>query len=211
MSDADTPEIAPWGKWDKAALQAIFGFGAVYGIVMLVVSAIGIISEAASGTRQLLLALDGPLPSGADSGPATLIEGHVESASVLVSGLSPATSALLTAGDAVSALANLLVVGAFLYLVWRLLRREPFARLLTWVFIVAGGVLLIGSAVGQALSGIGRVQAAVELGASLDGSGPWLIGTTFDASPFGLALVLMLVASAFEYAQKLSASTRGLV
>jgi hypothetical protein len=211
MSAAEVPAIAPWGKWDKASLQAIFGAGALYGLLVLVVSAVGVISELVTGERLLTLPVSQPLPSAADSGPAVLSDGHFETATALVSNLSAGTSALLTTGSIVGALSNLLVIAAFLYLVWRLLRREPFQRSLTWIFVTAGAVLMFGSIIGQAISGIGTVQAMSELGSTVDADSFWPVAFTFDGAPLGLGLVLLLVGAAFEYAQKLSTETRGLV
>ena len=211
MTTHDVPAIAPWGKWDKAALQAIFGAGAFFAALTLIISVIGIVTELVSGERLLTLPVSQPLPAGADNGPATIVDGQVDSATVLVSNLSAVPSALFTAGSIVMVVSNLLVMGAFLYLVWRLLRREPFIRSLTWTFVAAGAVLLIGSLVGQALIQIANLMAMGELGSTADDPGIWTTVVGLDAAPLGLGFILMLVGSAFEYAQKLSVETRGLV
>lgn len=211
MTDADAPALAPWNKWDKASLQAIFGVGAVYGVLVFVISAVSVISELVTGQRLLTLPVSQPLPAAADSGPAVLLDGSFETATALVSNLSASSSVLLTLGSIVGAVSNLLVIGAFLYLVWRLLRREPFQRSLTWTFVTAGAVLMLGSIIGQSLTGFGTMQAMSELGSTVDADSFWPIAFTFDGAPLGLGLVLLLVGSAFEYAQKLSAETRGLV
>jgi hypothetical protein len=211
MSAEEAPAIAPWNRWDRAALQALLGGGIVFAVVMLTANVISFAIEAISGERLLVLPVTEPLPAAADSGTATLIEGHYDSAYAYVSGLSGGTTALLTAGQVIIALSNLLAVGAFLYLVWRLLRREPFKRSLTWSFVAAGASLMFGSIIGQTLIGIGSIQAMGELGGSIDESSFWPVAFTFDGSAVTLGFVLLLVASAFEYAQKLSAETRGLV
>ena len=211
MTTYDVPAIAPWGKWDKAALQAIFGVGVFFAVLTLVIGVVGIVSELVTGERLLTLPVNELLPAGADNGPAVIVDGHLDSATVLVSHLSAAPSALISAGSIVIVVSNLLVMGAFLYLVWRLLRREPFIRSLTWTFVAAGAVLLVGSLVGQALIQIANLMVMSELGSTADDPGIWTTVVQLDAAPLGLGFILMLVASAFEYAQKLAAETRGLV
>lgn len=211
MSAHEVPAIAPWGKWDKAALQAIFGVGIFYAGLTLVIGVIGIVTELVSGRYLLSLPVSQSLPSSADAGSAAIVDGQFDSASVLVSNLSSVPGALLTAGSIVMVASNLLVLGAFLYLVWRLLRREPFIRSLTWTFVAAGAVLLIGSLVGQVLIQVANLMAMSELGSSADDPGIWTTVVQIDAAPLGLGVILMLVAAAFEYAQKLSVETRGLV
>jgi len=211
MTTHDVPAIAPWGKWDKAALQAIFGAGAFFAALTLGIGVVGIVSELVTGERLLTLPVSQPLPDGADNGPAVIVDGALDSATVLVSHLSATPSALLTAGSIVIVASNLLVMAAFLYLVWRLLRREPFIRSLTWTFVTAGAVLLVGSLVGQTLIQIANLMAMGELGSTVDDPGIWTTVVGLDAAPLGLGFILMLVASAFEYAQKLAAETRGLV
>ncbi len=211
MSADEVPAIAPWGKWDKAALQGIFGLGAFLAALTLISGVIGIVSELVAGQYLLTLPVSQPLPAGADTGPATIVEGTLDTATVMVSDLSAATAALITAGSVVMVLSNLLVSIALLYLAWRLLRREPFIRSLTWTFVATGGVLLVGSVVGQTLIQIANVQAMSELGSEFDGSGIWVAMLQIDGAPLALGFTLMLVGAAFEYAQKLSAETRGLV
>jgi hypothetical protein len=202
-------EIAPWGKWDRIALQILFAGGAVVMVLILVTGVIGLVGDLTQGTRFLELPVNHSLPAeaSADSGTATLESAVYESATVAVSGLTPFTAALLTVGRALVVLTNLLVAATFVYLAWRLLRREPFLRSLTWSFIAAGATLLIGSLVGQAIMGIGANLVSVELGEFWGDSAVFV----FDATPIGLAFILMLVGCAFEYAQKLSRETAGLV
>jgi hypothetical protein len=211
MATHDVPAIAPWGRWDRAALQAIFGGGVLFAGLTLVIGVLGIVTELISGERLLTLPVNEALPAGADRGTAVIVDGSLDSATVLVSQLSTAPSVLFTTGSIVIVVSNLLVMAAFLYLVWRLLRREPFIRSLTWTFVTAGAVLLIGSLVGQVLIQIANLMAMSELGSTADDPGIWATAVQLDANPLGLGFILMLVAAAFEYAQRLSNETRGLV
>jgi len=211
MSDTQTPAVAPWGKWDRISLKIILVGGIVYATVLLAVGTIGTITDLVTGQQLLSLTVNEKLPAAADTGTATLVDGRYDSARVFVADLTPATSGLLTAGSIIAIVTQLAVAAVFIYLTWRLLRREPFLRSLTWSFVAAGAVLLLGSIIGQTLSGIGSWLTAAELGATTDSDSFWPTVFTFDAAPLGLAFVLMLVGSAFEYAQKLTVETRGLV
>jgi hypothetical protein len=209
VSTHETPALATWGKWDKAALQLILVGGVIYALVVAVAGVAGLVGQLTSGERMLTLFVEGNLPASAAGGSATLLEGSYESATVTVAGLTPATAGLLTAGGVIGFVTQLLVAASFVYLAWRLLRREPFLRSLTWTFIVAGAVLLIGTLLGQAASGFGSWLVATELNDGMNGF--WPLMMRFDPAPIGLAFILMLVGCAFEYGQKLTNETRGLV
>jgi hypothetical protein len=211
MSTSETPAIAPWGKWDRLSLQLILVGAIVYAIAILVAGAVSVGADLVSGERLLTLPVDEMLPAAADDGTATLVDGRFDTARVYVSGLSPMANGLLTAGGIIAILTQLAVAGVMIYLAWSLLRREPFLRSLTWSFVVAGAVLLVGSIVGQSLSGFGAWLTAIELGSTPDARGFWPLSITFDTASLGLGLMLLLVGSAFEYAQKLTVETHGLV
>jgi hypothetical protein len=202
---------AQWDKWDKAALQAIFGGGILFAALTLIIGVVSIVTEVASGQRLLSLPVNETLPATADAGTAVIVDGHYDAASVLVSNISTGASVLITAASILLLVSNLLAAVAFLYLVWRLLRREPFIRSLTWTFVVAGAVLLIGSLIGQVLLQIANLQVMSELGATVGGAGIWATAVQLDAAPLALGFILMLVGAAFEFAQKLAADTKGLV
>ena len=211
MSSTETPAIAPWGKWDKLSLQLILVVSVAYALIVAVLGVIMIVSELSTDARTVTLFVNQPLPAAADAGSATLVDGHFDTAEVRVSGLVPITGALLTASSIIGFATQLLVAASFVYLTWRLLRREPFLTSLTWTFLVAGSVLLIGTIIGQALSGFGGWLVATELGSSPDGESFWPLVMQFDPAPIGLAFVLLLVGCAFDYGQRLTRETAGLV
>ena len=211
MTSTDTPILAPWGKWDKLSLQLILGGVALYAIGALAWGVVTIVSTIASGSRELTLPVTGSLPAEASDGTATLIDGGYESAWVSVSGLTPLTSGLLVSGMIIGVVAQVLVAASFVYLAFRLLRRRPFLKSLTWAFICAGAALLLGSLISQGLAGFGSWLVAAELGSSSGAGDFWPMALSIDLGPIGFGFALMLVGSAFEYAQKLSRETEGLV
>jgi len=210
MSSIDTPASVAWGKWDKLSLQLILAGVVIYAVVVLIAGIVDIVMSLASGDRLLSLTINEPLPTGVDTGTATLLDGRLDSARVYVTDLTPITTGLLDAGLIVGVITQVLVAASFAYLAFRLLRRRPFMKSLTWSFLAAGAVLLIGSIVAQALTGFGSWLVATELGSSPDNDF-WQMSFSVDVAPLGFGFALMLVGSAFEYAQKLSRDTEGLV
>lgn len=211
MSQTDTTIVAPWGKWDRLSLQLILVGTSLYALIVLAGGTGSIIATLVSGSRDLSLTVDGSLPPGADTGSAALIDGRYETARVAVAGLSPFTSGLLTAGLIVGVLTQVIVAASFVYLAFRLLRRRPFLRSLTWSFVVAGAALLLGSMIEQACTGFGSWLVASELGSTPGTEDFWTMAVSFDLAPLGFGFALMLVGSAFEYAQKLARDSEGLV
>lgn len=210
MSSIDTPASVAWGKWDKLSLQLILAGIVIYAVVVLIAGIVDIVMSLASGDRLLSLTINEPLPTGVDTGTATLLDGRLDSARVYVTDLTPITTGLLDAGLIVGVITQVLVAASFAYLAFRLLRRRPFMKSLTWSFLAAGAVLLIGSIVAQALTGFGSWLVATELGSNPDNDF-WQMSFSVDVAPLGFGFALMLVGSAFEYAQKLSRDTEGLV
>lgn len=210
MAAEQTAAIAPWGSADRAALQLLFGGSLVYAAIVLLLGGFSIVSELVTGQRFLTLPVNETLEPSADA-TATLIGGTLDSATVFVSGLSSGAGALLTAGSAIALFAHLFVALTFGYLNWRLLRQEPFLRSLTWSFVAAGGILSIGSIVAQVLTGIGTNLAMAELAFESGYNRIWPLPLSVDLYPLAIGLMLALVGMALEYAQRLSAETRGLV
>jgi len=210
VSSIDTPASVAWGKWDKLSLQLILAGIVIYAVVVLIAGIVDIVMSLASGDRLLSLTINEPLPTGVDTGTATLLDGRLDSARVYVTDLTPITTGLLDAGLIVGVITQVLVAASFAYLAFRLLRRRPFMKSLTWSFLAAGAVLLIGSIVAQALTGFGSWLVATELGSNPDNDF-WQMSFSVDVAPLGFGFALMLVGSAFEYAQKLSRDTEGLV
>ena len=216
MTEYDTQTTEPptalaWSRLDRFSLRAILGGGIIVAALIAVAGCSSIIGELASGHRSVRLIADRPLPAAADAGAATILDGRYDTALVTVGDLAPVSAGLLTAGSIIMLVSQLLVAASFVYLAWRLLRREPFLRSLTWAFIGAGAVLLVGTLVGGSLRGFGGWLVAAELGGNADDDSFWPLAMSLDLGPVGLAFVLMLVGCAFEYAQKLSRETAGLV
>lgn len=206
-----TPTHAPWGPWDRAAMWLILGGSIVYAGIVLVAGITHLVAQLTSRTWSGTLLVENPLPASADAGSATLIEGNYETASVTLGNLGDLSFGTLTVALIVSVLTTAIVAVSFVYLSWRLLRAEPFKKSLTYTFITAGSALVIGTTISLGFDTIGRMMTVSELMGEETLEGFWPVAATGDLSPIGFGFALLIVACAFEYGERLSRQTDGLV
>lgn len=206
-----TPAIAPWGRWDRIGMWLILGGSIVYALVVLASGISRLVYQLATRTWSGSLIVGGDLPASADAGTATLIRGSYESASVTLGDLSDWAFGVLTTGLVFSVITGAIVALAFVYLSWRLLRAKPFKKSLTFTFCTAGAALLLGSILSLGFEAFGRMIAITELLGNDITTGFWPIAFTGDLTPIGFGLALLIVACAFEYGERLSRETDGLV
>jgi len=206
-----TPAIAPWGRWDRMAMWWILAGSIVYALIVLVTGITRLVHQLSTRTWSGTLIVDEPLPPSADAGTAALLEGRYESAAVTLGDLSGTSFGLLTAGLVFSIITTATVALAFVYLCWRLLRSKPFKKSLSIAFLTAGTALLIGTVLSIAFDGLGRMIVASELVGDDELEGFWPMAAQGDLGPIGFGLALLIVACAFEYGERLSRETDGLV
>ena len=194
-SNARTARVMVW---------PIFGASVLAGVAIVVVGTLSVIDSLVSGRIALLLSAAGQLPAEADAGPARIVEGGYESATVVLENLSGGAVAVAVAAAVIGMLTQAAVAGAIALLAWRLLRPGTFSRSLSLGVAFVGGELLIGGILAVGLGGFASVMAAEELnadGAGLDGF--WPVAASLDLGPLVLGFVLMLVGLAFEAGEKL--------
>jgi hypothetical protein len=206
-----TPALAPWDRWDRIAMWAILGGSAVYALVVLASGIVRLAHQAVSQTWTGSLIVERALPTEADAGTATLIAGSYESATVTLGDLSGWAFGLLTTSLVITVITSATVALSFVYLSWRLLRAEPFKKSLTFTFITAGAALIIGSLVSLGVEALGRMIAVSELLGDDKTTGFWPMAVTGDLAPIGFGFALLVVACAFEYGERLTRQTDGLV
>lgn len=212
MSDNALPAATTWGTADRWSLRIILVGVSSYAAIVLAIGIVSTIANLASGDRTLSLFVNQDLPAAADDGTAAIVDGRLDNATIRVTDLSAGASTLLLAANIIGTVTQLAVALAFVYLCWRLLRREPFLRSLYLAFLSAGAALTIGSVVEQGLRGIGSWTVITELGGGTpDSDSFWPLTLSFDGGPVGLGIALMIVAVAFEHGQKLARDTEGLV
>ena len=206
-----TPAIAPWGRWDRLSMWLILVGSSVYAAAVLVTGIGSLVARLTSGVWNGSLLVEGKLPESADAGTADLLEGDYESASVSVAGLSDPALFLLNSGLVLSIATSATVALSFVYLSWRLLRAKPFKKSLTVVFITAGAALMIGNILSIGFDSFGRVLLVSELLGDEKIGGFWPMAVQADLAPIGFGLALLIVACAFEYGERLTRETDGLV
>jgi hypothetical protein len=206
-----TPAIAPWGRWDRLSMWLILIGSTGYAAVVLVTGVGNLAARLSSGIWNGSLLVTGELPEAADAGSATLLSGHYESATVSVSDVSDGALFLLNTGLVLSVVTAATVAMSFVYLSWRLLRAEPFKKSLTVAFITAGATLMIGNILSIGFDSFGRVFLISELAGDEKLDGFWPMAVQADLAPIGFGLALLIVACAFEYGERLTRETNGLV
>jgi hypothetical protein len=206
-----TPAIAPWGRWDRMAMWWILAGSIVYALIVLSTGVARLVHQLSTRTWSGALIVDEPLPRSADGGTASLLNGRYENATVTLGDLSDTAFGLLTTGLVFSVVTTATVALAFVYLSWRLLRSKPFKKSLSIAFLTAGTALLIGTMLSIGFEGLGRMIVASELVGEDTTEGFWPIAAQGDLGPIGFGLALLIVACAFEYGERLSRETDGLV
>lgn len=178
------------------------------------------------------------LPAGFEGygGPATVVSGGADRATLELAGLSMSTKMLLF----MASLVMLAVIASLSVLAWRtahnLRLRRPFKGLAR-VFLASAGIVLVGAALWSILAGTGSYQAGIEAfypvaadgvainGPLPDGSFPespadlvrygWLdpapLTLTLSLWPVVAAFVLAMLGVIFRLGEKMQKDTEGLV
>jgi hypothetical protein len=210
-----TPTLASPGfasRSTRGVVWVVLVVSLLVALAIAVASAVSIFDSASTGRLHTVLEAGHALPGPADQGPAQLVEGSYESASVVVAGLPVAIVVLGCVAAAIGALTAISLAVAVAAIAWRMLRPEPFAHRLSLIVTVVGGIVLIGSLLSSGIGVMVAWMTAEQLNdpaAGLDGFWPTM--ATLDPGPLGLGFGLMLVGLAFEYSERLQRDTAGLV
>lgn len=178
-------------------------------LTTLVFGAIDIIGSLAAGQVTMQLIATEPLPTAANASDVTIVSGSFETAVVTLAGLPPHIGGLAMTAQIASVLSNA-TFGAVIALIgWNLVRGTVFRRsLATWVTI-AGGILLLGFLLAEALGAFASMLVASELNAGV--SPFWSLAGVVDGGGYVTGVVLMLTGLAFQYGEYLQRDTQGLV
>lgn len=192
---------------ERPLLWAFLVAAVLMGLAALAAGVLRLGEGLSTGQISLSLLVDGSLPPAADAGTADLVQGSYESASVLISGLSPMPIILWTISGVLSTLTSVVISAAVAHLCWKLLRRRTFDRSVARMAIIVGFVLVLGSIISEGFGGLGRMIAADELGAG----GFWTPGAVVNLTPLMAGFAVLLVALAFEAGTRMQRDTEGLV
>ena len=196
----------------RGIVWAIFGIAALVLGGTLVLSIWGVVESLSSGTIAITLSTAQSLPAEADLGPAALLSGQFDSASVVVGGLDAGTFAIALISKIALALTQLAIAASVALLSWSLVKARPFRRSLSVTVTLSGAIVLIGGILAAGLGVLSSWMVADQLNdpdAGLDGFWPILAGV--DPTFIAIGVALLLAGLAFEYGDKLQRDTEGLV
>lgn len=196
----------------RGIVWAIFGVAVLVLGGTLALSIWGIVDSLGSGTIALTLSTAQSLPAEADQGPAALLSGQFDSASVVVGGLDAGTFAIALVSKVALALTQLAIAASVALLSWSLVKARPFRRSLSVTVTLSGAIVLIGGILAAGLGVLASWMVADQLNdpdAGLDGFWPILAGV--DPTFIAIGVALLLAGLAFEYGDKLQRDTEGLV
>lgn len=196
----------------RGIVWVIFGIATLVFVGTLALSAWGVANSIGSGTIGLTLSTIQPLPAGADQGPAALLSGEFDTATVVVGGLDAGTFAIALISKVALALTQLAIAASVALLCWSLVKARPFRHSLSVTVTLSGAIVLVGGLLAAGLGVLTSWMVADQLNspdAAPEGFWPILAGV--DPTFIAIGVALMLTGLAFEYGNKLQRDTEGLV
>lgn len=193
----------------RGVVWAILVGAALAALYTLVFGALDIVGGLTAGEVTVQLLASEPLPTAANASDVTIVSGSFETAVVVLHGLPGYIGALATTAKISGLLSSTAVTVAIALIGWALVRGTVFRRsLATWVTI-AGGILLLGFLLSEALGAFSAMLVAKELNAGV--SPFWSLAGVVDGGGYVTGVVLMLAGLAFQYGEHLQRDTQGLV
>ena len=196
----------------RAIVWGIFGIAVVVLGGTLVLSVLGIASTISSGAISVTLSTEQLLPAEADQGPAVLLSGSYDTASVVVAGLDGGAFTVALIAKILLSITQIAIAASVALLCWSLVKARPFRRSLSLTVTLAGATVLLGGILSAGLTVLSSFMIADQLNApdaGLDGFWPVLAGV--DPTFIAIGITLLLAGLAFEYGDKLQRDTDGLV
>ena len=200
------PQIATKRATLWIVLIAALG-GAVASIVYGVV---GLVQTLGSGESHLVMVANkGGQLFNYNEGNVHILHGHFTYATVVVTGLPGSVVTYIVVAAVATILTEVALCGAVAVLAWRMLQHRPFRRSLTRTVGFAGLVLAIGGLLSQGATSLAGSTTASLL--NRNDHTFWPVAGRFDPTWIVFGVVLLIVALAFEYGERLQNETDGLV
>ena len=208
---ARTIKLTRAAALDRGSLWVLIVGAAIVGVAIVIMTVANVVGTVASGTTSLLVNVDSPMP--ADLFPAGLA---VDSAQftegvVTTDALSWGPLTTLVLASVLAGLSQFAVAFAAAHLGWSLLKGNPFRHSVVMSTVTASVALIAGAGLAALLTGIGTAVAMSELVGDRFMSDEYPLLLSFDFTPLFVGLGIGIVASAFEYGNRLHADTEGLV
>ncbi len=200
-------------KPDRVGLLTIQFIALILAAVALGAGAITAVTALTSEGFDMVLPAAASLPGGVIGDPEAtgtprILNGEFTAATTTMAGLSTGVRILFAAGAGVGSLAFVALALSVAYLCWRLYKGKPFGPSVTRTFWFAAGALTIGSLLSQGMLGFSTWLALDEL--HLDPV-QFPLEMHFDLLPVIAGFALLLVASAFQFGERMQRDTRGLI
>lgn len=198
---------------ERTGLLVIQFLAIVFAAVMLGAGAIAVATALGSESVELALPASATLPAGTIGDPDAvgvprILDGAFSTATVSIADLGAAPRTLVALGAGFAVLTQVAIALAIAYLCWRLYKGNPFVASVTRAVWLAAASLAIGSLLSQALLGFASWTAIDDL--RLDAAA-FPLELSIDLVPILAGLALLLIASAFEFGERLQRDTEGLV
>jgi hypothetical protein len=182
------------------------------GVASLASGVAGLVQTLTSGRSLVTLSALG----GADqrytyqtSVHAHIVSGHYSYDAVVVAGLPGSVTAYVLVASIATMLTEVALCLTIALLAWRMLHHRPFRRSLTRTVGVAGAILALGGLLSQGATALaGRATATL---LNENDHSFWPVAGRFDPTWIVFGVVLLLVALAFEYGERLQSDSEGLV
>lgn len=184
-----------------AAGAAALGFGIV-GLVQTLSSGLSHVVLVTSGKGGQLFQYNNTV------GPH-IVTGRFSYETVVVSGLPGSVVAYVLVASLATILTEVALCLTIALLAWRMLHHRPFRRSLSRSIGLAGAVLAVGGLVAQGATVLaGRATATL---LNQNSHTLWPVAGHFDPTWIVFGVVLLLIALAFEYGERLQNDADGLV
>lgn len=196
----------------RVALWAAFVAALAASIAALAFGIPGLVQTLGTGLSHVVLlpSKGGQLFNYNDGvGNVHIVQGKFSYESVVVTGLPASVSAYVILAAVATMLTEIALCLCVALLAWRMLHHRPFRQSLTRTVGVSGLILAVGGFISQgasALAGRGTAQLLNQNDSSF-----WPVAGRFDPTWIVFGIVLLLVALAFEYGERLQNDADGLV
>ncbi len=195
-------------RMERGTLGLFAIAGAVLGLTLTIAPIRRITHMLSTGETPVTLLTQTAVPH-EPSGTVSILSADYTTASVVATGLSDGTRALVAIGSGFEALTAAVSIGAVVYFLLLLMWRRPFHRSLVAATLLAGFALTSGSILAIGLGGLGRMQAASELNPAAHDV--FEIASMFDLTPVLVGIGALTLSFVFQRGGQLQRDTEGLV
>jgi hypothetical protein len=197
----------------KRAFLWLFLLAALAGAVAAVAFGIaGVVQTISTGLSHIAIVTPkgGQLFYSNNTGSGVhIVSGKFTYSTVVVTGLPASVEAYVIVAAVATMLTEIALCGTIAMLAWRMLNHRPFRRTLTKSVGFAGIILIVGGLLAQGATALaGRATATI---LNQHDHTLWPVAGRFDPTWIVFGVVLLIVAIAFEYGERLQGESDGLV